>query len=618
MIHAAPRTVCTRSDLRFSKRARKGEKGKLAVPVEADEWEEAASGSSGEKPCDAHKEARGFDRHERYCKINSNRERALRNYRRCGGAGSEVDPNVSNPASLLNLFQTLQTAQTHNFTLQDNDFDMDNIDMDLSQEDPDFGPMDVIRSLSPIQHDVPADNPQLPAVYIISKPHPNDHLAVVEVLSLSHPLRQQGDPTDRKRLDNLIDAARPYTPWCTMSDFEYTETAVQGLLKPKFIDTQLRGMTGPWARGHGDITMKDYCDYRRVLTQARVSGIQFRKATVQASLWGVEKKYTFFYRDPWEWIRGLVTDPSLAHVTAWKSRHMFYCEDGGRERFITEPWTADHWYEVGMLFNCNRMELLIPNPYLNCWLLLHIWLDKGLVTKHVKIFPIIFRPLWLPSEIRNASGNGGGVFLGLMVMVKDPGNPKDRTDKENYKFAQFRREIYQQVLEIIFSSLYERSWRGEVVTCRDDVPRVLYPGFLIESLDFEEAWNFTCCQSGRANERLKLAPRQVCVLSFAVLKNASSATQKEKILMNYGLHDIVHFMWNFRFSDPYQAVSYDLLHFDESGKWGHHLWPLILAPVGSPQSGLPNANLDPRDIVKSARARNPYKHILDVVDHSAA
>ncbi|KAJ7877089.1 hypothetical protein B0H14DRAFT_3130270 [Mycena olivaceomarginata] len=32
------------------KRGRKGEKGKLAVPVEADEWEEAASGSSGEKP----------------------------------------------------------------------------------------------------------------------------------------------------------------------------------------------------------------------------------------------------------------------------------------------------------------------------------------------------------------------------------------------------------------------------------------------------------------------------------------------------------------------------------------------------------------------------------------
>ncbi|KAJ7790968.1 hypothetical protein B0H14DRAFT_2396072, partial [Mycena olivaceomarginata] len=154
-------------------------------------------------------------------------------------------------------------------------------------------------------------------------------------------------------------------------------------------------------------------------------------------------------------------------------------------------------------------------------------------------------------------------------------------------------EIYQQVLEIIFSSLYERSWRGEVVTCGDDVPRVLYPGFLIESLDFEEAWNFTCCRSGRAK-----FPCPRCLVSQEMLhclqrtfeartsssmravvrraQNASSATQKEKILMNYGLHDIVHFMWNFRFSDPYQAVSYDLLHFDESGKWGHHLWPLIL------------------------------------------
>jgi uncharacterized membrane protein YwzB len=75
-------------------------------------------------------------------------------------------------------------------------------------------------------------------------------------------------------------------------------------------------------------------------------------------------------------------------------------------------------------------------------------------------------------------------------------------------------------------------------------------------------------------------------------QNALNAMQKEKFLMEHGLHDVVvcfifitlpmhsalvqHFMWNFRFSDLYQAVSYDLLHFDEPGKWGHHLWPLIL------------------------------------------
>ncbi|KAJ7842571.1 hypothetical protein B0H14DRAFT_2586293 [Mycena olivaceomarginata] len=428
----------------------------------------------------------------------------------------------------------------------------------------------------PLGADAALDNPKLPAVYLLSEPHPKDLLAAGKIISLCHPTMREVDPTITKRVENLIDAARPYAPWTTLSDFQYTETAVQGLLKPKFIDTQLKGMTGSWLRGQGDITLKDYHEYRRVLTQAHLSGVQFRKATVKATLWGVEKKYTFFYRDPWEWIRSLVTDPSLASVTTWKSRRMFYCENGHREQFIAEPWTADRWYEADT-------ELPLPNPYPHCWVPLHIWLDKGLVTKHVKMFPIVARCLSLPSEIRNASGNGGGVFLGFMVMVKDPGNPKDRTDKENYEFAQFKREIYQQVLEIIFffavSAVLERQ------------------GFLIESLDFEEAWNFTCCRAGRAK-----FPCPRCLVSQEMLhflqrtfeartssnmraivrlaQNAPNATQKEKILMEHGLHDVVHFMWNFRFSDPYQAVSYDLLHFDESGKWGHHLWPLILDLLG--------------------------------------
>ncbi|KAJ7880579.1 hypothetical protein B0H14DRAFT_2566266 [Mycena olivaceomarginata] len=282
------------------------------------------------------------------------------------------------------------------------------------------------------------------------------------------------------------------TCFATHSNLKFIARFMQGnpsskvfacLLKPKFIDTQLKGMTGSWPRGQGDITLKDYHEYRRVLTQAHLSGVQFRKATVKATLWRVEKKYTFFYHHPWEWIRSLVTDPSLASVTTWKSR-------------------------------------------------------------------------W----------NGGGVFLGFMVMVKDPGNPMDCTDKENYEFAQFKREIHQQVLEIIFSSLYLRSWRSEVVTCEDEITRVLYPGFLIESLNFEEAWNFTCCRAGRGK-----FPSPRCLVSHEMLH----FLQRTFEACTSSNMRAIHFMWNFRFSDPYQAVSYNLLYFNESGKWGHHLWPLI-------------------------------------------
>jgi hypothetical protein len=35
-------------------------------------------------------------------------------------------------------------------------------------------------------------------------------------------------------------------------------------------------------------------------------------------------------------------------------------------------------------------------------------------------------------------------------------------------------------------------------------------------------------------------------------------------------------LWDFRFSDPYKAISYDTLHSDDLGKWGKHLWDFLL------------------------------------------
>lgn len=44
-------------------------------------------------------------------------------------------------------------------------------------------------------------------------------------------------------------------------------------------------------------------------------------------------------------------------------------------------------------------------------------MDKGQVTKKVKKHPILLRAAFLPGEIRNASGNGGGVLIGYMPVV---------------------------------------------------------------------------------------------------------------------------------------------------------------------------------------------------------
>ena len=64
-----------------------------------------------------------------------------------------------------------------------------------------------------------------------------------------------------------------------------------------------------------------------------------------------------------------------------------------------------------------KSELPDWDIFPHSFLPLHFWLDKGLVTRRVKKYPMLLRPVWLPRQIRNASGNGGGVLVGYMPVV---------------------------------------------------------------------------------------------------------------------------------------------------------------------------------------------------------
>ena len=46
-----------------------------------------------------------------------------------------------------------------------------------------------------------------------------------------------------------ISAERPWAPFLSLADFEYTETAVNGLLSKKTVDKQLSGFNSRWAIG---------------------------------------------------------------------------------------------------------------------------------------------------------------------------------------------------------------------------------------------------------------------------------------------------------------------------------------------------------------------------------
>ncbi|KAJ7591788.1 hypothetical protein C8J56DRAFT_1003241 [Mycena floridula] len=307
---------------------------------------------------------------------------------------------------------------------------------------------------------------------------------------------------------------------------------------------------------------------------------------------GQPQSFDFSYRDPWEVMVGLATDASLAPHSIWHSAQKTLCRGGFMaeelERLFDEPYTGDEWWETD-----SALPSAEQDSYAHCYMPVHIWLDKGNVTTKVKKHLMLLRAAWLPSKIRNASGNGGGVLLVYMPIVTDPGAPGERSEQEKYDFQQFKKEIYQAVLEVIFKSLRSHSRNGYAFKFGDGKVRVGHPGIEIESMDGEEIAHWTGVHAATAQHpcpkcvvdkselhSLSLqSTTQTTSLMRDALDDAQAAptkTEKGKILQQFGMHDINHFLWNFKNSDPYSAASYDVLHFDDLGKWGKHLWPLLL------------------------------------------
>lgn len=61
-----------------------------------------------------------------------------------------------------------------------------------------------------------------------------------------------------------------------------------------------------------------------------------------------EKTYTFEfrYRDPWQWLCGLVTDLELCKSIAWYPVHKYLHDNERVTRIYDEPHTADTWWDV--------------------------------------------------------------------------------------------------------------------------------------------------------------------------------------------------------------------------------------------------------------------------------
>ncbi|KZV83996.1 hypothetical protein EXIGLDRAFT_807612 [Exidia glandulosa HHB12029] len=377
----------------------------------------------------------------------------------------------------------------------------------------------------------------------------------------------------------------PWAPFACKADFEFAEAMVRAQMSRSDVDSILNLLHGSWCRGGSNVTFRTYKDMLSALDAARNYIPDFEWGSVSVRYSGNDYEHKFLYRDPWRWTVSLVGDPVLAKTHIWNAARKYYCEEGQEDRLIDETNTADTWWKI---------EETLPEGHF--LLPLHVWLDKCRVTSKVKMHPMILRPLWQPSEIRNASGNGGGVLFGYMPIILDPLDPMNDFPKDEGDFALYKRRVYNAILGFIFDSCRLRSRVGDILTCGDGTERIVHPCVMIESLDGEEAAFFCSCYAASANHpcpqclvhksdlaRLSLVsePRTVLAMKIVVqqAKEQPVKTHRDALLRSHGIHPVEHFLWDFGHSDPYAAVGYDLLHRVDAGIFGHHLWPLVVEVV---------------------------------------
>jgi hypothetical protein len=138
----------------------------------------------------------------------------------------------------------------------------------------------------------------------------------------------------------------------------------------------------------------------------------------------------------------------------------------------------------------------------------------------------------------------------------DPSDPSSRSAPQKEEFSRFKNEVYQKILQKVFSSLRHRSHYGDTLICADGITRVLYPGILIESQDAEEAAYFCGCRAAGANHpcpkclihhsdlhdisgkfaELRTPENMQAAISLA--SKAKTKGEREEILKGRGLHNV--------------------------------------------------------------------------------
>ncbi|KAG1908935.1 uncharacterized protein F5891DRAFT_974216 [Suillus fuscotomentosus] len=245
--------------------------------------------------------------------------------------------------------------------------------------------------------------------------------------------------------------------------------------------------------------------------------------------------FDVYYHDLWEWATDLLHDPYLFPHFHFDAQCLSKFNGRSFEHFVDEPFTAQNFWDA--------QSQLLPDAKPLTFIL---YADKMKLSSFstAKGYPVIARLANLPTDIRNGQGTGGGYVVGWLPVVKE-----DKQHSGKPAWANFKATVWHKCFKRILSSLAAKSNMGQWLECLQ-------------------------CHSLEVSGPFGHAPSvwyhtTNLVISTAQVKE--TAEEREEILKEYGLCDILNALWTMKSTDVHHALSWDKLHFHSGGEWLDHL-----------------------------------------------
>ncbi|KAG1813563.1 uncharacterized protein BJ212DRAFT_1447796 [Suillus subaureus] len=317
---------------------------------------------------------------------------------------------------------------------------------------------------------------------------------------------------------------------------------------------------------------KDICAKWDAVSQ-RLTG--FTKDVISIPFADKTWDFDVYYCNLWEWATDLLRDPHLFPYFHFDAQRLVKFNHQSFERFVDDPFTAQDFWDA---------QLQLPHSAKPLAFILHADKTKLSSFGTAKGYPIVARLANLPTHIRNSQGMGGGYIVGWLPVVKE-----DKAHASKLAWANFKATVWHKSFERILSSLAAKSKTGQWLECLDIVQHWFFLLILILSSDFEEQstmalthsvralWPYPVClvPHDKLSDMLHCYPQRTSHDSEAILattRERETAEEREEVLKDYGLCDVINSFSTVSSTDVHHALSWDKLHFHSGSLWSDHLW----------------------------------------------